>query len=235
MRRRLRAQQGFTIVELLIAMSILGIVAAGAMTMIQVVLHQSRGVVERTDAMQRGRLALDEMTRQIRSQVCLNATTPGLAAATASSLTFYSDFSDGYVDVPAQRTVTYDPASQRITSQKSDGVKDAAGAITFPTVTERRQVLSDAVLVPDTTLSPPAVPIFQYFAYTSGAAPWTPSVALTSFPLSAADLARTARIRITFVARSTTAKDDTFATRFADDVFLRTADPNATKPDPKCR
>jgi prepilin-type N-terminal cleavage/methylation domain-containing protein len=239
-KRRIRGQQGFTLIEVLVAMSILGIVMTGAMTLIQVVLRQSRGVVERTDAMQRGRLALDDLTRQIRSQVCLNATTPGFASATASDLTFYSDFSDSSASPaqpPVQRRVYYDAAAKQIKGVYSKGVPGGGpGVFTFPTVTESKVILSDAALVPiENPDNPAGRPLFQYFAYTTGTPPLTPTVPLTNLPLSADDLSRTALIKINFVAYSNKAKDDTFATRMEDQVFLRTADPNATKPDPTCR
>jgi prepilin-type N-terminal cleavage/methylation domain-containing protein len=230
--RRLGREQGFTLVEVLVAMSILGIVIAGAMTMIQVVMRQSRGVVERTDAMQRGRLALDDLTRQIRSQVCLNATTPGFANAQDTQLTFYSDFSDPTKPPkpPVQRKVYYDAALKQIRLEMSDGVVGATGAVTFPAVTEKKVILSDAVL--------PTGKLFKYYAYTD-VPPLEPKALLTPLApplgLSTNDLSKTARIEITFDAYSNKAKDNQFATSLEDDVFLRTADPNATKPDPTCR
>ena len=43
--------------------------------MVEIVTRQGRGVVERTDAMQRGRIVLDVITRQVRSSVCLDSDT----------------------------------------------------------------------------------------------------------------------------------------------------------------
>jgi prepilin-type N-terminal cleavage/methylation domain-containing protein len=234
MRRRLGREQGFTLVEVLVAMSILGIVIAGAMTMIQVVLRQSRGVVERTDAMQRGRLALDDLTRQIRSQVCLNATTPGFVEAKDSDLTFYADLSDG-TQAPVRRRVYYDAASKAIRGSYWNGVAGAsAGVFTFPAETEAKVILSDAAMVPvEMPDNPTGRPLSSYWAYTE-TPPLRPTVPLPT-PLSAEDLSKTALIKINFVAYSNKAKDATFATRMEDQVFLRTADPNATKPDPTCR
>ena len=47
MSRRLRAQGGFTVIEVLVSMMVLGFVVAGATTLMQVVMRQGRGVIER--------------------------------------------------------------------------------------------------------------------------------------------------------------------------------------------
>jgi prepilin-type N-terminal cleavage/methylation domain-containing protein len=112
---RSRQQSGFTVVELLVAMAVLGVVAVGAMTLIEVVMRQGRGVIDRTESAQRGRLVLDQMTRQIRSQVCVNATTKGLVAATPHALTFHTDLSDGSTAAaPVKRMLEYDAPSKSI-------------------------------------------------------------------------------------------------------------------------
>ena len=62
-------------------------------------MRQSNGVISKTDASQRGRLAMDQMTRALRSQVCLDlgsaTARPALEAANRNSMTFYTDLSDG--------------------------------------------------------------------------------------------------------------------------------------------
>ena len=65
---RVRRPDGFTLVEMLVATMVLSVVVVAAVTMIQVVMRQGRGVIERTDSVQRGRLVLDQITRQIRSR-----------------------------------------------------------------------------------------------------------------------------------------------------------------------
>ena len=110
---RVRRPDGFTLVEMLVATMVLSVVVVCAVTMIQVVMRQGRGVIERTDSAQRGRLVLDQITREIRSQVCLNETTKGLIAASPTELTFYADLGDG-VQLPRKRVVRYEAATQRI-------------------------------------------------------------------------------------------------------------------------
>lgn len=229
--RRARAHEGFTVVELLVAMAVLGIVAVGAMTLIEVVMRQGRGVVDRTESAQRGRLVLDQMTRQIRSQVCLNATTKGMIAATPDALTFYADLS-ATGTAPRRRRLEYQPSTKRIVERiyKADGA----------TIDRESILLQNVVRTPDGSKS---LPIFAYSAYPqnppAGVA-LEPNDPLTGTPaqtgaLSAAQVARIAVVGVNFSVRPHSATQDRFNTPLSDQVVLRNADPNATKNDPTCQ
>jgi prepilin-type N-terminal cleavage/methylation domain-containing protein len=222
--RRAKAQAGFTVVELLVAMFVLGIVAVGAMTLMEVVMRQGRGVLDRTDSAQRGRLVLDQMTRQIRSQVCLNETTKGFVAAAPNSLTFYADLSAAGT-TPAKRTLEYQPSTASIV----ESVYKADGS-TVPRVLLKN-------VVPETSGSG----VFSYLAYPKDPPVGTevaPSVPLTGAPpatgaLAATDVGRVAVVRLSFAVRPHTG--DKYTTLLTDQVVLRNADPNATKNDPTCQ
>jgi prepilin-type N-terminal cleavage/methylation domain-containing protein len=218
--RRLRAQAGFTVVELLVGMLVLGVVAVGAMTMMEVVMRQGRGVVDRTEAAQRGRLVLDAITRQVRSQVCRDATTKGLVAATPDSLTFYADLSDGSTP-PAKRKLEYREGPRQIveTVYKADGA----------TVLRQTVLLSNVVPSPDPEL-PDDTSFLSYWKYSDD-----PATAGTLLRVNgAAELGRVAVIRVNFAVRPHAATDDKFNTALSDRVVLRNADPNATNNDPTC-
>jgi prepilin-type N-terminal cleavage/methylation domain-containing protein len=220
--RRARPQGGFTVIELLVAMAVLGAVAVGAMTLIEVVMRQGRGVVDRTEAAQRGRLVLDQMTRQIRSQVCLDATTKGMIAAGPNSLSFYADLTAGGA-APTRRMLEYQPSTKSIIER-----------VYAPSGGERKTVLLQNV-VPEK----PATPVFSYSAYPQNPAAGTevaPSEPLTGAPdLSTAQVARIAVVGISFSVRPHGASGDAFNTVLTDQVVLRNADPNATKNDPTCQ
>jgi prepilin-type N-terminal cleavage/methylation domain-containing protein len=229
--RRARAPHGFTVVEVLVAMGVLGIVAVGAMTLIEVVMRQGRGVIDRTESAQRGRLVLDQMTRQIRSQVCLDATTKGLIAATPNALTFFADLSAGD-KAPAMRQLQYEPSTKRIVER----VYRADRA----TIDRQSILLQNVVPTPDGSKS---LPIFAYSAYPqnppAGVA-LEPSDLLTGTPpgtgaLSATQVARIAVVGVNFSVRPHSATGDRFNTPLSDQVVLRNADPNATKNDPTCQ
>jgi prepilin-type N-terminal cleavage/methylation domain-containing protein len=222
--RRARTQGGFTVVELLVAMTVLGIVAFGAMTFIEVVMRQGRGVVDRTEAAQRGRLVLDQMTRQVRSQVCLNATTKGLIAAQPTLLSFYADLSaEG--NSPRRRELEYRSANRQIVER-----------VYLP---DGKTVERQTVLLQNVVQEKPTIPVFSYSAYPQNppvGVPLEPNDPLIGTPaLSPEQVARIAVVGINFSVRPHGASDDRFNTALSDQVVLRNADPNATKNDPTCQ
>ena len=111
---RLRAQEGFTLPEMLTAMSISIIVLLGAFGLLDVALKRTGETRARVETAQVGREALETITQQLRSQVCPTNAIPSIAAATASSITFYTDLSDGTAAVKdrvQKRVLTYDPVA----------------------------------------------------------------------------------------------------------------------------
>jgi len=230
-----RSERGFTVVEVLVAMMVLGVVVAGALTMVQVVLRQSRGTIERTDAMQRGRLILDTLTREIRSQVCLNPTTYGLLAGSDDSITFYTDFGDGTQPTELHR-ITYDPSTKQITRTVWDTT--SAGPVGYPSSPKRTQLVASRI---DRAIGDPKdpnypskpLPMFVYKAYDTDVSP--PTLTETPDLTTPTERIRTAKIDIAFTALPPSGKTTEFGTQVNDSVFLRSADPNATTPDPTCR
>lgn len=206
---------GFTIVEVLVASLIGFVVLAAVLGLLESTVRLGGGVMAKTDAMQRGRLAMDVVTRQLRSQVCAGSE-PAIADGRADRVTFTADFSDG-TEPPDRRVLAL--AGGEITETVEPGAGGPARV---------RQVLENAVPATE----PPA-PFLRYYAYDPGAAEPAPSLALAT-PLSAADRARVARIEIAFTVRPTGARDDRHAIRFRDQVMVRHTDPNASDPEPAC-
>jgi len=227
---RAREQGGLTVVEVLVAMVVLAIVAVGAMTLMQVVMRQSRGVIEYTDAAQRGRLALDGMTRQIRSQVCLNEGVKGLIAATPTRLTFYADLGTGDAGQrPTRRVLQYVPASAGADHGaivESVTTANAAGAYT--NAPRNRTLIDNVELLGE----PPAM--FTYWAYPQPLPAVPQANQQLTGTLSAASVARVARVELAFGVRPSNGTSDEFMTELRDQVVLRNADPNAPSPDPTC-
>lgn len=237
MRRRLRCQSGFTMVEVLVVMFSAGVVLSAAATAVDVVLHQSTGTVSRTEATQRGRLVLDQMTRQLRSQVCIDVGTPteriSLAAASRNSVQFYVDFSDGSKQ-PTKRQLTYDPTSATIVQQ----VWPASSALgvtptTFSATPQTTTLLDNVIPYNDGG----ATPFFSYYGYQPAGNPRLDTLQLDpgSGTLTVPELEDTARIAIAMEVLPARAPDQTISTRLEDSVHLRTSDPNQNSPDPKCR
>jgi Tfp pilus assembly protein PilW len=234
---RLRAEDGMTLPEVLIAVTIGFVVLAATMGLLESTLRLTGGVMAKTDAMQRGRLAMDRVTQELRSQVCLNLTTPAIVGgniANADTVTFYSDFGSGDLNVPPlKRTIAFDPTTGTVTETVVKATTNADGTYNY-SGTPTKQVLFEGasrVVKTDGTI----VPFLQYFAYQeTGNPPVLRTDQVLPAPLDDAEAARVARIEIAFNARPTGANDATNATDIVDQVTVRHADPNLTVPDPMC-
>ena len=59
---KLRAEDGMTLMEMLVAVTISFVVLAATMGLLSSTLRLTGGLMSKTDAMQRGRLAMDRVT-----------------------------------------------------------------------------------------------------------------------------------------------------------------------------
>jgi hypothetical protein len=223
--------------EMVVAMTVGLVVLSAVFTLLESSVRLNSGVMSKTDAMQRGRQAMDIVTQQLRSQVCLDYSHSAvIEGATADSVTFYDDYSaDG--KKPIKRKLTFDTTKHEIRSDRYDA---AAGAPSPPlessypvSATSTMRVLENIDRMTDPKTNLP-VPFLQYFAYgTPGAGELQADQVLTP-PLSKAAAARVARIEISFLARPTGAKDNSKGVNLTDQIMARHADPNLSVPDPNC-
>jgi prepilin-type N-terminal cleavage/methylation domain-containing protein len=231
--RRLSAQNGFTVVELLVAMSIGTIVLMAAFMTLDRSNQLQAEVADRADALQRGRLALELATRQLRSQVCLGEATEPITVGQPTTISFYADMSDGTRN-PEKRQLTFDSTAKTLVENRY------TGAGTYPNLTFSATPSSTRVI--GTGLAPVKVsgvdqPIFRYYAWRDGGQPGEMEELAT--PLTTTDVARTVMVKVTFVAqprrlRSTTAIKNQDATTLENQAYIRSADPSKPKEGPKC-
>lgn len=219
-----RRDSGFTLVELMIGMSIGLVVILGGMTILDSVLRISRTTQSRVDSSQRSRTAMEIITRELRSQVCMSATAPALTTATATNVVFYVNLA----------AVDASPERHEISLTGGDIVlRRFVGTgtppnMTFPgTATSTRTLLENVAPIGGT-------PFLRYYAWQNGN-PVLPTTLLPA-PLSAANLAKPVKIAVSF--RTYPARDFRNTTSgFADmqnAVFVRAADPVDTTNGPRC-
>jgi Tfp pilus assembly protein PilW len=250
---RLRREDGFSLPELLIAITIAMIVSLATFSLIEFVMKRAGEVDQRVDATQRGRAIMDTITRELRSQVCLNANTAAMATRTGDitdgfTATFYADFTEG---TSAQTNakpaadlhkLSYDSANRRIVDATYSTTWDKTTTPWTPVVpatATMTRVIANDVIADGTT------PVFTYYAYDTATMP-SPSVLLSpgGAQLSLAQLKQVARIDITFVVLPTTraatatptptVTPSRAAVTLQDQVYVRAADPNDDAPTPTC-
>jgi len=220
---RLRSQAGFSLVELLAAMVIGMATLLAAFSLIDTTTSRTAQVTGRTDANQRGRIALDAMTRELRSQVCVNKNVP-IISGDGNSVQFMADLSGtGASDL---RTLTFSPTARTITQT----VQPGSGGEPFRAFTG---AIKTTVLLTD-VVAEPAKPVFSYWADTAGTG-GSQVQQLATIPLPATDLKRVARIDISFVARPANATSTgTWSSTLEDSVTVRAVDANNANPTVSC-
>jgi type II secretory pathway pseudopilin PulG len=254
-----RREDGFTITEMLMAMLIAIIVSLAAFSLVEVVMKRSGETAARVETTQRARGALETMTRELRSQVCVIRSDPtvftsprSIMSATTTSVVFFADTADesfkattDTIPAPTLRTLTFTAgpkATGSIAETIRPGVKDASipgvDAVKFSSATgERtRTLLTNIEQFPDPLDGTKLIPVFRYFTYDLTKTPPTPTLELLpgSGALSVADVASIAKITITYRVRGIGKVTQTPSTPLVGEVFTRTVDPNTTTPKPTC-
>lgn len=221
-RMRLRDERGITMTEMLVTCSLGIIVLLGLMGIADGSMRASARVEDRVEASQRGRLAMDQIAQQLRSQVCLGPGVPAISAADDNSVTFYAQLGDEN-SVPQRRRLIY--SNGTLTEQIFIG-SGTPPNMTFPNSPTR---VRDMI----TRIGPVGgTPIFRYYAFTNGDPP-TPTQLLPT-PLSAADMARTVKVVVAFVVSPLQVRNSEVRSTFENEVFARRSDPMQPQQSPKC-
>jgi type II secretory pathway pseudopilin PulG len=233
---RLRREDGFTLPELLITISMSMIIALAAFGLLDTAIKRTGETQMRVEATQRGRQAVDVMTRQMRSQVCLSATVPAMVKASPLEATFYVDLSDGTKPLAERiekRVLTYDASTAQIWEHTYVATPGKTPTEFPATPTRKRLLLENAA--PGTWSDGRADTIFRYYAF-SKTTPPAPNVELVD-PTAATDLGRIALISLGFTAmtgKKTGATNPRGSMDLHDQVYMRAADPNDPAPYPTC-
>lgn len=190
--RPFRNERGFTLVELLTAMTIGLIVLAVLGTLVGVTARSSTRTTERVVATQRARPVIDRIIDELHSS-CLRPDAPPIqAGSSGTSIAFLHKTGSDVAPVPDRRTITL--ASGTMTERVYPSTGGTAPAWTFAsTPSYTRELLTD-VGTATTGTNNTVVPLFRYYTVTNGTISTTP----LPVPLSAADAARTVKVTVTF-------------------------------------
>lgn len=221
-------QSGFSLFELLASLAIGMIVLFTIFGLLDYTVTAQHKVEDRVDGVQRGRNAMEVITQQLRSQICLGSGYPAITSADDNSVTFYTDLGG---DTPRlqRRTIAFNPATGTV----SETDWNMTGAIpTAPTFTLARtsNLATNLVGVTNT-------PFFRYYRFDTDQNPVTPSKLLTPVPLADSDEALVVKIAVSFVARPTRGGNLTnqVPTTFQNEVYVRTSDSSdTTRSSPAC-
>ena len=205
----LRCEAGLTLVELLMGAALGLLVLSTSLLVLDDSVKLARVTDQRVDAAQRGRDGMETMTRELRSQVCLDAAPP-LTEAGDSSVSYYVNL-NGLDATPERHQMALENGDLILRRYVPTGTPPT---LTFPVnPTSTRTVVENVQPLTGT-------PVFRYYKWSSGT-PAVPSTLLTT-PLSAADRALSVKISIAFrVNPSREFRNDRAHAELSDSVFVR--------------
>jgi prepilin-type N-terminal cleavage/methylation domain-containing protein len=230
-------ERGFTLIEMLVAASIGVILLMAAFMLLDRSFSSSASIADRQDGLQRGRQAMELITRQLRSQVCVVVPPaigyqPPVVTAEDNRAIFYGSLSESSTNVE-KRTLTFDPtAPGSITQNVITGTPNTvypqmafsgAGTTTTLLTNVKRAVSGGS-----------DIPFFRYYRYNTSTSTIGDLQQLTT-PVAAANLQSIALIKVAF--RSYAARPiskDNDATQIEDDVYVRISDSSEQQENPQC-
>ncbi len=224
---RARAQSGQTLVEIVVGMVIGVVVLLAAYSVLDAAAPLAAKTQDRVDAYARGRLALDVMASELRSQICLPGAIPAIIPTKSidNEIWFYANTGTD-ADAPQQRRIYL--SGNAIKEDLWKGTFDlVTGTVKFPVnPTSTRTLVSPVALVSGT-------PLFSYWGFDANLPASVNQV--IPVPVSATNAQKVVQVDISFVARSYGAKAASSRdSTFQQSVFFRTADPTDPAKGPKC-
>jgi prepilin-type N-terminal cleavage/methylation domain-containing protein len=220
----LRQSDGFTLMELVVAMAIGMVVLLAAFTVTDRAFFTNKTIVDRQDSLQRGRAMLEQMTRELRSMVCIS-TTNAVTAADDNGISFYTylgDPTNASTQNPDWHTLAF--ANGTITEQDYR-VTSTNPSIVVTSAPYRTAKLTNVSQAIDRTTGQP-IPIFRYYKY-DPTQKGTGALLQLGTPVSSTDQGLLANIKLSFVVTPTGRTSATpQSTTYADDVLWRSPDPD---------
>jgi type II secretory pathway pseudopilin PulG len=163
------AADGFTLIELVVAMAIAIVVLMGLLSIVVMTLHQTQRAFTTVDATRQSRTALATIENELHSGCTNGSSSPPIQSlSTGSNLVFLSFYGNGTNPKPIWHELTFsgttlvDHTYQTTANPNFDGsgstaayLRGAAAASTtlLTNVSQQR------------TIAGVAIPVFQYFAY----------------------------------------------------------------------
>ena len=222
-------ESGYSLTELLMAMIVGLIVLFAAFLLLDTANSTSAQIADRQDAVQRGRSAMELLTRQVRSQVCLGAAVQPITYGDPDTVTFYADLTDGSKNIE-RRKITFDATAKTITEQVYPGTGPYPDLV-FPVAPAQTRVLLTKVERAADSGTP--IAFLRYYAYDAAGAPG--ALRQLPTPLSGANAPLVVMMKIAYKAFPDTKNPrDRDSTSFHNDVYVRLANPTAPTTGPRC-
>jgi prepilin-type N-terminal cleavage/methylation domain-containing protein len=226
------SERGFTLVEMLVAISLSLVVMLGIFALVEVTNRGSARIASRVEADQLARPVMQRLVDELHSTCVGPNTTPVLAGSGDSSLVFLQQTGSAVSPIPDKHVVTL--AGGALSESVYPATGGTAPSWIFATTASSTRQLLTRVGAASSGSPPASLPLFQYFAYQGGQLSTTP----LPTPLSTADAVRTSEITVSFsVSPAHTPVFDPHASvSVSDSATLRLAPPaeDTSQANPPC-
>jgi Tfp pilus assembly protein PilW len=216
-RRRLASESGFTLVELLVSMSLGMIVLFAVLNLLDASGHAGARVTDKSETVQRTRIGLDRATRVLRTQACGDSSTPPIISGSGTAVTFYSDTNSSTTFAPRKITLSYANGSL---TQQTWIPTNTASPWTYNTSPTTTRVLIDSI-------TPIAGTVFTYYSWTDLTTPVSSplSTDLSGTTLPDNSIAKIVKVDVGFQANAQSGRvSKAGQTAMTASVFARNAD-----------
>lgn len=228
-RTKLADEDGFSLVELLVAMSIGIIVLIGVLAIVQATSRSSNRTTARIAADQAARPALTRIIDELHSSCISPDLAPILQGSGNSSVTFIYSADGGVSPVPQKKTITLD-SSGLITEYTYAYSGGTAPDWTFSTTASPRQLVKN--VTPAAAGGQTGLPLFRYYAYDSGGA--LSAVTPAAGGLSATEAAAVVQVTVALAVtppKTTVSPDKAATLSLSDSALLRFSPASTTSGD----
>ncbi len=259
--RRVRDdERGMTLIELMVGIGMGTVVMLAAYTAMDAANGMQTRTAMRIDSVNRGRNAMEDITRAVRAQQCYNSTRPMLWASD-SGMEFYSSIAPLAATTfqPVERHQIFwsaNPASGGAPTYLQTTTPTAVGDIwewvwrlnpatnTWSSQPVKRLIAEDVERAPDRRDGSKLAPFFRYYKYTaatgSGRIDYADPVDMTATQngvpsAPAADLSGIVLVEVSFrVSPRRTATAKSAPMNFYNNISVRIADPTNPGGSPQC-
>lgn len=208
----IKSEGGYTLVELMVAISVGLVVLLAVTSFIMITLRHSSQTSARVDANQRARTVLFQVMDELHSACIAPQIAPVRAGSTETSLSFIHQRGSAVAPTPVLSTLTLNEGTLSESNYASTG--GTAPNWTFAGAPSSTRELSTGIAPTGASTG-----IFSYYDYTGGQVSSTP----LPTPLSTTSAARTVQVNVAFTASpsSTPVVDENGPTGVQDAALLR--------------
>jgi prepilin-type N-terminal cleavage/methylation domain-containing protein len=170
--RRLAAERGYTLVEMLAVLAAGSVVMLAVVAILDLTIHQTTRTYSYVNATQRARVTTETLENELHSSCIAAGETPVQSGSSDTTLSFISQYGNAANVTPVLRRLTFDSTAHTLAEADYSVSGGSAPNWSFNTAPYvNRQLLTNV------SQQGTGVPVFQYFAYqeptNSSGAPYT--------------------------------------------------------------